>query len=133
MEHMIMLLYLPWHSLGFTQCSDRGTYDYFALKCAPCAGLHKLAVETKGQGLYTAEVCCRQAGLVTVIGKLNDRGVGCPETLLIKASTACKLQVTHRDPIWCTAGVASCHPHSWFASHDLINLRVQMCIWSAKM
>ena len=73
--------------------------------CAP-AGLQGVPVKPQGQGVCTAEVCCRQAGLVTVLVKLNDRVTGRPETLQIKASTACKLQVTKKDPICCTAGLA---------------------------
>ena len=65
-------------------------------------------MKAQGQGLYTAEVCCRQAGLVSMLGKLNGRVIDRPKTLQIKASTACKLQVTEKDPICCTAGLTPC-------------------------
>ena len=81
------------------------------------AGPQDAPVKPQGQGSYTAEVCCRQAGLVTVLGKLNDRAIGRPETLQIKASTACKLQVTN-NPICCTAGLTPC-PKSVVAYHML--------------
>lgn len=105
--------------------------------CAP-AGLQDIPVKPQGQGLYTAEVCCRQAGLVTVLGKLNDRVIGRPETLPIKASTACKLQVTQKGPICCTAGLASCclckcATSSGFSVH-LVVLGVAKCgLWAANM
>ena len=69
------------------------------------AGLQHASMKPQGQGLYIAEVCCRQAGLVTMLGKLNGRVIGRPKTVQIKASTACKLQVLEKDPIRCTAGL----------------------------
>lgn len=54
--------------------------------------------------MYTAQVYCRQAGIVTLMGKLNGRIIGHPETLLIKANTACKLQVAMQDALSCIAG-----------------------------
>ena len=71
--------------------------------CSP-TGLQAVPVKHEGQGRYTAQVCCKQAGMVTVMARLNGRVIGHPMTLPVKANTASQLQITGQHDLCCTAG-----------------------------
>ncbi len=55
-------------------------------------------------GHYTAEICCKLAGMATVKAKLNGKTVGQPITVPIRASEASQLRLAGKGSLHCTAG-----------------------------
>jgi hypothetical protein len=67
-------------------------------------GLLDMPVSQHSRGQYTAEICCKLAGMATVKAKLNGKTVGQPITLPIKASAASQLRLAGKGSLRCTAG-----------------------------
>ncbi|KAL0032084.1 hypothetical protein WJX77_004214 [Trebouxia sp. C0004] len=67
-------------------------------------GLLDIPVSQHSPGQYTAEICCKLAGMATVKAKLNGKTVGQPITLPIKASAASQLSLAGKGSLYCTAG-----------------------------
>ena len=67
-------------------------------------GLLDMPVSQHSSGQYTAEICCKLAGMATVKAKLNGKTVGQPITLPIKASAASQLRLAGKGSLHCTAG-----------------------------
>ncbi|DBA83503.1 TPA: hypothetical protein ACH3X2_006431 [Trebouxia sp. C0005] len=67
-------------------------------------GLLDMPVSQHSHGQYTAEICCKLAGMATVKAKLNGKTVGQPITLPIRASAASQLRLAGKGSLHCTAG-----------------------------
>ena len=85
--------------------------------CCTFAGVLRGAAKHEGSGHYTAEVCCKQAGMVTVVASLNEKPIGHPLTLPVVAKKPCQLQQVQQGVMCCTAGLAPvlllCDLHTW--------------------
>lgn len=67
-------------------------------------GLLDMPVSQHSCGQYTAQICCKLAGMVTITAKLNGKTVGQPITLPVKASAASQLRLAGKGSLHCTAG-----------------------------
>ena len=64
-----------------------------------------MPVTQQSQGLYSAEVCCKLAGMATIKAKLNGEAIGQPVTVPIKPGAACQLRLAGKGSLHCLAGL----------------------------